>query len=52
MSIEYKSSEPQRGMGYLPKRAVNTAEVEVARLFKLHSNAVEPISFRVPRKVN
>jgi len=39
-------------MGYLPKRAVNTAEVEVARLFKLHSNAVEPISFRVPRKVN
>lgn len=47
---EYKSSDPQRGMGFLPKRAVNTQEVEVARLFKLHSNAVEPITFRVPRK--
>ncbi|ORX77678.1 DUF1900-domain-containing protein, partial [Anaeromyces robustus] len=47
---EYKSSEPQRGMGFLPKRAVDTAEVEVARLYKLHSTAVEPISFRVPRK--
>jgi len=47
---EFKSSDPQRGMGYLPKRAVNTSEVEVARLYKLHSNAIEPISFRVPRK--
>ncbi|ORX34607.1 WD40 repeat-like protein, partial [Piromyces finnis] len=42
--------DPQRGMGYLPKRAVNTSEVEVARLYKLHSNAVEPFHSVFPRK--
>lgn len=47
---EYKSSDPQRGIAFLPKRAVNVSEVEVARAFKLHTSMIEPISFRVPRK--
>eukprot|EP00833_Pecoramyces_ruminatium_P013325 jgi/Orpsp1_1/1187357/evm.model.d7180000057109.1 len=47
---EFKSSEPQRGMGFLPKRAVNTNEVEIDRLYKLQNNCIEPISFKVPRK--
>jgi len=38
-------------MGFLPKRAVNTNEVEIDRLYKLQNNIIEPISFKVPRKV-
>lgn len=48
---EYKSSEPQRGIGFLPKRACTINEVEVMRAFKVHTTMVEPISFKVPRKV-
>ena len=47
---EYKSSEPQRGMCFLPSRAVNALECEIARAFKVTNNAVETISFIVPRK--
>ena len=47
---EYKSTEPQRGIGFLPKRAVNVGEVEIARAFKVHPGLVEPISFKVPRR--
>ncbi|KAJ1555354.1 hypothetical protein HK096_003097 [Nowakowskiella sp. JEL0078] len=43
---EYKSSDPQRGLGFLPKRACNIAECEVARIFKVHPTFVEPISFK------
>jgi len=39
-------------MGFLPKRAVNTNEVEIDRLYKLQNNCIEPVSFKVPRKVN
>lgn len=48
---EYKSSDPQRGLGFLPKRAVNVVDTEITRAFKVHVNMVEPISFKVPRKV-
>ncbi|OZJ06460.1 hypothetical protein BZG36_00519 [Bifiguratus adelaidae] len=47
---EFKSGEPQRGIGFLPKRAVNVSECEVARAYKVSSNIIEPISFTVPRK--
>ncbi|KAJ3048671.1 Coronin-2B, partial [Rhizophlyctis rosea] len=47
---EYKSSDPQRGIGFLPKRAVNVAETEIARAFKVTPTLVEPIPFKVPRK--
>eukprot|EP00121_Abeoforma_whisleri_P015013 Awhi_evm1s13841 len=48
---EYKSSNPQRGFGFLPKRACNVGGCEIARFYKLHpQNIVEPISMIVPRK--
>jgi len=47
---EYKSGTPQRGMGMLPKIAVDVSKCEVARLLKVAGNTIEPISFCVPRK--
>jgi len=47
---EYKSSDPQRGVAFVPKRACNVSEVEIARAYKLHTSMIEPISFKVPRK--
>jgi len=47
---EFKSATPQKGMAFLPKRGLNVNECEIARALKLHTNKVEPISFRVPRK--
>eukprot|EP01132_Coremiostelium_polycephalum_P011379 gene11379-13935_t len=47
---EYKSATPQRGVCFIPKRACNVPECEIARALKLTPNSMEPISFRVPRK--
>jgi len=47
---EFKSSTPQRGMTFMPKRAVNVSECEIARALKLANNVMTPIYFRVPRK--
>ncbi|KAI4162167.1 MAG: hypothetical protein LQ342_004186 [Letrouitia transgressa] len=48
---EYKSSDPQRGLAFLPKRGINTHENEVMRAFKtVNDTYVEPISFIVPRR--
>jgi hypothetical protein len=47
---EYKSSDPQRGMAMMSKRAVSVTDVEIARLFKLTTTELQPLSFRVPRK--
>ncbi|KAL2912462.1 Coronin-like protein crn1 [Polyrhizophydium stewartii] len=47
---EYKSSDPLRGIGFLPKRACAINEVEIARAYKVHPTLIEPISFKVPRK--
>ncbi|KAI9815186.1 MAG: Coronin-like protein crn1 [Phylliscum demangeonii] len=48
---EYKSPDPQRGLAFLPKRAVNTHENEVMRAFKTVNDAyIEPVSFIVPRR--
>lgn len=49
---EHKSSDPQRGMCFVPRRAVNTSECEIARAYKLTTNSIEPIAFIVPRKVS
>lgn len=47
----YQSSEPQRGIGFMPKRGCDINSNEIARLFKLHSKGFcEVISFTVPRK--
>jgi coronin-1B/1C/6 len=50
---EHKSSDPQRGMCFVPRRAVSTSECEIARAYKVtSSNSIEPIAFIVPRKVS
>jgi coronin-1B/1C/6 len=50
---EFKSSNPQRGVAWMPKRGLNIAECEIARGYKLHpKGSIEPIGFSVPRKVS
>ncbi|KAI0071195.1 microtubule binding protein [Panus rudis PR-1116 ss-1] len=49
---EYKSSEPQRGMAFLPRRAVNVQECEIARAYKVAASSIEAIAFIVPRKAD
>ncbi|CAF1048759.1 unnamed protein product [Rotaria sp. Silwood1] len=47
----YSSSDPQRGMGVMPKRGMHIATCEIARFYKLlNSGLCEVISFTVPRK--
>jgi coronin-1B/1C/6 len=48
---EHKSSDPQRGMCFLPRRALDVSECEIARAYKVAANTIEPIAFIVPRKV-
>ena len=45
---------PQRGLGYMPKRGLDTSKCEIFRWYKLHAqkSLVEPISMIVPRKSN
>ncbi|KAL2109962.1 hypothetical protein VUR80DRAFT_1792 [Thermomyces stellatus] len=48
---EYKSSEPQRGIAFLPRRGINVHENEVMRAYKtVNDTYIEPISFTVPRR--
>ncbi|KZT68697.1 DUF1900-domain-containing protein [Daedalea quercina L-15889] len=47
---EYKSSDPQRGMCFLPRRALNITDCEIARAYKLSASSIEAIAFIVPRK--
>lgn len=48
---DFKTSDPQRGLAFMPKRALNVTDCEVARAYKVHPDRIEPISFKVPRKV-
>ena len=47
---EHRSSVSAKGMAFVPKRGVNVMGCETARLLKLTTNSVEPLSFFVPRK--
>ena len=48
---EYKSADPQRGLAFLPKRALNIHENEVMRGFKtVNDSYIEPVAFIVPRR--
>lgn len=48
---EYKSSEPQRGLAFVPRRGINVHENEIMRAYKtVNDSYVEPISFTVPRR--
>jgi len=49
---EHKSTEPQRGMCFLPRRALNVSECEIARAYKVAGTGIEPIAFIVPRKAD
>lgn len=47
----YQSKDPQRGMGYMPKRELEYMKCEVMRFYKLQTKGlVEPVSMTVPRK--
>ncbi|KAK7685785.1 hypothetical protein QCA50_011131 [Cerrena zonata] len=47
---EYKSSDPQRGMCFLPRRSLNVSDCEIARAYKVAASSIEAIAFIVPRK--
>lgn len=51
---QFISGNPQRGLGVMPKRGINTALCEVFRFYKLHATRgmCEPISMIVPRKAS
>jgi len=46
----FRSSVPQKGGCFVPKRALDTTKCEVARYLKLTKDALIPLSFCVPRK--
>ncbi|XP_063065852.1 zinc finger CCCH domain-containing protein 13-like isoform X2 [Engraulis encrasicolus] len=46
----FSSKEPQRGMGYMPKRGLDVNKCEISRFYKLHERKCEPIIMTVPRK--
>ncbi|XP_077293080.1 coronin-2B-like [Arctopsyche grandis] len=49
---QFLSGNPQRGLGFMPKRGVNVSQCEIFRFYKLHTSRglCEPISMVVPRK--
>ncbi|KAF5274440.1 hypothetical protein FQR65_LT04356 [Abscondita terminalis] len=49
---QFLSGSPQRGLGIMPKRGINTNICEIFRFYKLHTSKdiCEPISMIVPRK--
>jgi coronin-1B/1C/6 len=47
---DFRSSVSAKGMAWVPKRGLNIMGCETARLLKLTTNSVEPLSFFVPRK--
>ncbi|KAL3280273.1 hypothetical protein HHI36_017768 [Cryptolaemus montrouzieri] len=49
---QFLSGNPQRGLGVMPKRGLNTSICEIFRFYKLHATKglCEPISMIVPRK--
>lgn len=48
---EYSSTNPQRGVCFVPRRALNVSDCEIARAYKVSGTTVEPVSFIVPRRV-
>jgi coronin-2 len=49
---QYQSGAPQRGLGVMSKRGLDTSKCEIMRFYKLHTlkDMCEPISMIVPRK--
>ena len=47
----YSSSDPQRGIGWMPKRGLNVTQCEISKFYKLHNSGLcEVITMTVPRK--
>lgn len=47
---EHRSSTSTKGCAFLPKRTCDTTKCEIARCLKLTNQAIEPLSFILPRK--
>ncbi|KAL0606034.1 Coronin-2A [Plecturocebus cupreus] len=49
---EYRSYNPQKGIGVMPKRGLNVSSCEIFRFYKLITtkSLIEPISMIVPRR--
>jgi coronin-1B/1C/6 len=47
---DFRSSVSAKGMAWVPKRGLDVMACESARLMKLTTTSVEPLSFCVPRK--
>jgi hypothetical protein len=45
----HRTADPQRGVAWLPKRAVDVRQVEIRRFLKLTTDGIAPISVIVPR---
>jgi hypothetical protein len=45
----HRTADPQRGIAWLPKRAVDVRQVEIRRFLKLTTDGIAPISVIVPR---
>ncbi|XP_051573038.1 coronin-7 isoform X3 [Myxocyprinus asiaticus] len=45
----FHSSEPHKGLCFLPKTECDVRDVEVARAIRLSKTTIEPLAFRVPR---
>ncbi|XP_062874509.1 coronin-7 [Trichomycterus rosablanca] len=45
----FNSSEPHKGLCFLPKTMCDVREVEVARAIRLSKTTIEPVAFKVPR---
>ena len=46
-----RSTEQQKGMGMVPKRAVNVMSCQIARFLQLTQSSIVPIGYHVQRKV-
>lgn len=49
---EYRSSNPQKGIGVMPKRGLDVSSCEIFRFYKLITtkSLIEPVSMIVPRR--
>ncbi|KAI1884438.1 hypothetical protein AGOR_G00226400 [Albula goreensis] len=45
----FNSSEPHKGLSFLPKTECNVRDVEIARALRLSKTTIEPVAFKVPR---
>ena len=47
----YRGADQQKGMGMVPKRAVNVMSCQIARFLQLTQSAIIPVGYHVQRKV-